>query len=106
MSVMNINTPTYKLSATTSNSSITLMPQDTLSSSVIVTVIGSGNVFLVSGVAAPTAVFPTSATVPVNGQVVPAGSTYTLSKNVGDGFISGITDTSTASVYISVGSGE
>lgn len=106
MSIMNINSPTYTLSATTSSSAVTLTDPDVLCESIIVSVVGSGNVFIVSGVAQPTAVFPTSATAPLNGQVVPAGVTMTLTKNVGDKFISGITDASTAKVYIAVGSGE
>lgn len=104
---MNLNTPTYKLSGTTSSSSITLSPQDSSSTSLVIVNLGPNNIFLVSGAtAAPTAVFPTSATIPVNGQVVPAGAIMTMTKNENDVFISGITDTGTAAIHIAVGAGE
>lgn len=106
MVAMNLNSPTYVLSATTSSSSVTLTPQDTNASSVVVTNTGSVPVFLVSGTSAPTAVYPTSATVPLNGKVIGAGVTATFTKNTGDGYISGITSSGTATVAISVGAGE
>lgn len=106
MVAMNLNTPTYKLSGTTSSSSVTLSPQDTLCSSLVIFNSGTVPIFLVSGVTAPTAVYPTSATAPVNGKVVGPGVTATFTKNVGDGFISGITPSSTADTFISAGAGE
>lgn len=106
MTAMNLNTSTYVLSATTSSSSVTLTNQDSNQSSLIIYNAGSVPVFLVSGVTAPTAVFPTSATVPINGTVIGPGAIMTMTKNTTDGFISGITASGTASVYICPGAGE
>lgn len=107
MVAMNLNTNTYKLSATTSSSSVTLLDQDANQSSIIVSNTGSVSVFLVSGkTSAPTAVFPTSATAPVQGKVIAAGAIVTMTKNTTDNFISGITESGAASVFISPGAGE
>lgn len=107
MTAMNLNIPTYTLSATTSTSAVTLLDTDVNNSSVNVCNAGAVPVFLVSGAtSAPTAVFPTSATVPINGTVVAAGAIVTLSKNTTHKYISGITASGTASVYIQCGAGE
>lgn len=103
----NLNAPNYVLSATTSSSSVTLVPQDAIAISVDVYNAGSVPVFLTTGTtSAPTAVFPTSATVPIAGTVVAPGAILTLSKREQHEFISGITASGTASVYITVGTGE
>lgn len=107
MVAMNMNTNTYTLSASTSSSAVTLLDQDANQTSVVAKNTGSVPVFIVSGkTSAPTAVFPTSATVPVQGKVIGAGNTETYTKNATDNFISGITASGTASVYISPGAGE
>lgn len=107
MTAMNLNIPTYTLSATTGSSAVTLLDTDVNNSSVNVFNAGSVPVFLVSGyTSAPTAVFPTSATVPINGTVVAAGAIETLSMNTTHKYISGITASGTASVYIQCGAGE
>lgn len=107
MVAMNLNTNTYTLSASTSSSAVTLLDQDANQTSLVIVNTGTVAVFLVSGkTSAPTAVFPTSATAPLAGQVIGAGTTCTFTKNATDNFISGITASGTASVYISPGAGE
>lgn len=107
MTAMNLNIPTYKLSGTTSSSAVTLLDTDVNNTAVNIYNAGPNDVFLVSGAtAAPTAVFPTSATAPLAGTVVAPGEIVTLSKNTTHKFISGITASGTASVYIQCGSGE
>lgn len=104
---MNLNIPTYALSATASSSAITLMDTDINNTAVNVYNAGSVPVFLVSGAtSAPTAVFPTSATVPIAGTIIAPGAIETLSKNTTDKYISGITASGSASVYIQCGAGE
>lgn len=107
MALMNINTPTYVLTASTTSSNIAFTPQDTNQPGFQVYNSGTVPAFIVSGqTAAPTAVFPTSATVPINGTVIAPGAIESLSKNTLDAFISGITATGTASLYICSGVGE
>ena len=107
MTAMNLNIPTYTLSATTSSSAVTLLDTDVNNSAVNVYNAGSAAVFLVSGAtSAPTAVFPTSATAPIAGTVVAPGAIETLSKDTRHKFIAGITASGTASVYIQCGAGE
>lgn len=106
MTAMNINTPTYTLSATSTSSAITFVDQDRNHASVNVYNSGTVAVFIVSGVTQPTAVFPTSATAPLAGTVIAPGAVETISKNSDHVFISGITATGTASVYIQCGAGE
>lgn len=104
---MNLNIPTYTLSATTDSSAITLLDTNVNNTAVNIYNAGTVPVFLVSGAtAAPTAVFPTSATVPINGTVIAGGAIETLSKNTAHKFIAGITASGTASVYIQCGAGE
>lgn len=105
---MNLNTNTYVIAIDNTSKSATLTPQDANQSSLIITNGSTKAVFVVSGKgAAPTAVFPTSATVPLGGKVVLAGAIVTLTKNIGDNFISAIqAEAGTGSLYISPGSGE
>lgn len=107
MDAMNLNTDTYVLPGASSSSSITLTPEDRLCTSLVIYNAGTVAVFLVSGTgSAPTAVFPTSATVPLQGKVIGPGVTATFTKRAGHEFISGITASGTASTYIAVGTGE
>ena len=107
---MNINTNTYVITATTTSAPITITPLDSLATSIVIYNAGAVSVFIVSGgaggLAAPTAVFPTSATGPIGGQIIPAGSIVTYSKNVNDTFISTITASGTATLYIAIGCGQ
>lgn len=107
MTAMNLNIPTYTLSATSTSSAVTLVETDINNTAVNVFNAGSVPVFLVTGAtSAPTAVFPTSASVPINGTVIAAGAIETLSKNTTHKYISGITATGTSTVYIQCGAGE
>jgi hypothetical protein len=103
---MNMNAPTRVLSATTTSSNIALTPEQANQSSVIFFNSGSVPVFIVSARAtAATAVFPVAGT-PQNGVVVGPGLTATYTKNIGDNFLSCITASGTATVYVQIGSGE
>lgn len=107
MTAMNLNIPTYTLSATSSSSAVTLLDTDVNNTAVNVYNAGTVPVCLLSGAtSAPTAVFPTSATVPVNGTVIAPGAIETLSKNTTHKYIAGITASGAASVYIQCGAGE
>jgi hypothetical protein len=107
MSIMNVNTNTYVIAVDNTNKSATLTPQDTNQSKLIIYNGSTTAAFVVSGKTAPTAVFPTSATVPLQGKVVGPGAIVTFSKNTDHGFISAIQATSgTGNLYISPGSGE
>lgn len=59
------------------------------------------------GAAAPTAVFPTSATVPVKGKVIPPGAKETYALDEQQEFISAIqAEAGTGNLYISIGEGD
>jgi hypothetical protein len=106
MAVMNMNCTTRVLSATTTSSNIALTPTQANQASVIFYNSGAVPVFIVSARgAAATAVFPTAGT-PQNGVVVGPGLTATYTKNINDDFLSCITLSSTATVYVQIGSGE
>lgn len=107
MDIQNLNTNTYVIDIDNTNKSATLIPQD-INQSVLIIYNGSTNsVFVVSGKTAPTAVFPTSATDPLQGKVIPPGAVVSFTKNTDHGFISAIQATSgTGNLYISVGAGE
>lgn len=104
----NINTPTYTLSATNASSAVSFTSLDTGIKDAKVIAYNSGTVpvFIVTGVTQPTAVFPTSATVPLAGKVLAPGSVCTFVREDKHAFLSGITSTGSASVYISIGNGE
>lgn len=107
MTAMNLNIPTYTLSATSTSSAITLQDTDVNNSSVNVYNAGSVPALIVSGmIAAPTAVFPTSPTAPAIGTVIAPGAIETLSKNTTHKYIAGITATGSATLYIQCGAGE
>lgn len=107
MSIMNLNTNTYVIAIDNTSKTATLTPNDANQSSLILSNGSTTAVFVVSGKTAPTAVFPTSATVPLQGKVILPGAIVTMSKNIGDGFISAIqASAGTGNLYISPGSGE
>lgn len=107
MDIMNVNTNTYVIAVDNTSKSATLTSPDINAASLVIYNGSTNPAFVVSGTSAPTAVFPTSATVPVQGKVIAPGATVLFSKNVRHGFISAIQATSgTGSLYISVGSGE
>lgn len=109
MVALNLNTNTYVIGISNLSASATLTPLDANQSSVVLYNGSTTAVFVVSGNAAsaPTAVYPTSATVPLAGKVIGPGVTTTFTKNAGDRFISAIQATSgTGNLYIAPGTGE
>lgn len=108
MAVMNVNTNTYVIAIDNTSKSATFTPQDTNQSSMIISNGSTTAVFVVTGKgSAPTAVFPTSATVPLQGKVILPGAIVTLTKNTDHNFISAIqASAGTGNLYISPGAGE
>ncbi len=107
MGLQNINTNTYVIAVDASSKSATLTPTDRATNTLIIYNASTTAAFVVSGVTAPTAVFPTSATVPLQGKVIAPGATVSFTKNTDHGFISAIQAVAgTGSLYISVGAGE
>ncbi len=108
MTMIKLLSNTYTLSDVTSSSqSATLVAADVPMTHVIVdNTLGTTAVFITSGVASATAVFPTSATVPKAGMVVGPGTVQTYSKDVTHQYIAAIRESGTADVYLAVGSGE
>jgi len=107
MDIMNINTNTYTIAIDATSKSATLTQPDINTNSLVMYNASTNPVFVVSGVTAPTAVFPTSATVPVQGKVIAPGATVTFTKNPLHGFISAIqASAGVGNLYISPGSGE
>lgn len=107
MDIMNLNTNTYVIAIDNTNKTATLTAPDINTTSCVIYNGSTNPVFVVSGVTAPTAVFPTSATVPIQGKVIAPGATVSFTKRSREGFFSAIQGTSgTGNLYISVGSGE
>ncbi len=108
MVAMNLNTNTYVIAIDNTSKSATLIPQDANTQSLILSNGSTTAVFVVSGKdAAPTAVFPTSATAPLQGKVILPGAIVTMTKRIGDNFISAIqASAGTGNLYISPGAGE
>jgi len=86
--IQNLNTNTYTIAVDNTSKSATLTPTDTEQSIVIIYNGSTTAAFVVSGVTAPTAVFPTSATVPLAGKVIAPGATVTFTKQTTHGFFS------------------
>ena len=105
---MPLNANTYAWASSVSESDITLTAADANLSRCIVTNPTAYAVTVTSGKSAATAAFPTSATVPVACQVIPAGVVMTYNKIVGHDTISLISETADSGkyVYVTVGSGE
>lgn len=107
MDIQNVNTNTYVIAINNTSKSATLITPDINTTSMIIYNGSTNPVFVVSGVTAPTAVFPTSATVPVQGKVIGPGAETTFTKNPTHKYISAIqASAGTGNLYISVGSGK
>lgn len=108
MTAMNLNTNCYTIAIDNTSKSATLTDPDVNLTSLIIYNASTNPVFVVSGIsAAPTAVFPTSATAPLGGKVIGPGATVTYTKNPDHKYVSAIQATSgTGNLYIHVGSGE
>ena len=113
MEAQNINSNTYFQTVGTSSVSVTLVPSDLAIVSpaaanfyAIIVNTGTAPVFAVCGAgSAPTAVYPTSATVPVPGKIIAAGSTQSFKMLPGTTHISFIATGAGNGVGLSVGQG-
>ncbi len=103
-----LNTPTYTIAIDNTSKAATLIDKDIPTPNWIITNLSTTAVFVVSGQdSAPTAVFPTSATVPLDGKVIPAGFSVTYGKNPLHKYISAIQSVAgVGNLYISPGAGE
>lgn len=109
MDTMNINTPTYVIPIDATSRAATLTPQDTNQTSLVIFNESTTSVFVTSGTgaAAPTAVFPSSSTVPLNGTVIGPGLTVEFTKNNSHQFVSAIQAVAgTGKLYIKSGYGK
>ena len=106
MAAININSNTYMKAVTTASVAITLTESDSNLTSIVIYNAGTTPLFAVTGASAPTAVFPTSATVPVNGSLIPAGVTLAFTKNPAHANIALIRGSGTGDAFLSVGYGE
>lgn len=105
--LMDINTNTYMVTATTAGTDkATLTTTDTKIENVLVANLGSVPVFVVSGLTGLTITYPTSASVPLRGKIVPAGAVYAVKKSPSHGYIYAITASGSAAIALSIGEGE
>lgn len=106
-----LNQPTYALSVTSTSAAITMTATDMQRDRVIINNLGSNPCLVAAsgkgGSAATAAIYPTSATVPAIGQVVPAGAIETFMKQPGNQFISAICSSGlTTTLMISPATGD
>lgn len=107
MTVMDLNSNCYVVAVDNTSKAATLTAADILQTSWVIYNNSTLPVFVVSGVTQPTAVFPTSASVPVAGKVIGAGMMATFKKSNNHAFISAIQlAAGTGNLYISPGSGD
>lgn len=99
----NLNSNTYTASVALVSTAITMQPIDAAQLYVELYNSGATPIFAVSGTgSAPTAVFPTSATVPIMGTVIAPTRTAVYEKPAGHEFISFISNAAGPSViYVS-----
>lgn len=99
----NVNSPTYTASVALTSTAVTLQPLDATQIYMEFYNSGATPIFAVSGTgAAPTAVFPTSATVPIMGTVIAPTRTVVYEKPANHEFISFISNAAGPSViYVS-----
>lgn len=105
----NGNANTYAVNASASSVSVTFTPEDKDEIFGLAYNSSQYPAFMVLGNnVAATAVFPTSATVPVAGTIIPAGGVASFTKTNAHGFVSVICSSADAGkyVYIQVGAGE
>lgn len=91
---------------TTSGSTPVAFPSHTdgtVTTDIMITNTGSVDAWIALGTSTVVAAIPTAGT-PANGTIIRAGAIYTLAKN-NAAYITGITSSSTASLYISQGYG-
>jgi hypothetical protein len=103
---MQLNTPTYVIGISSTSASATLTPQDANQAGLWLYNDSTTSVFVNStrGATATAAVFPTSATAPLNGKVIGPKAIVQFPKGIFDNFINAIQAVSgTGNLYISVG---
>jgi len=106
MKIQPINTDTYVIAVDNTSKNAAMAHDYGPATKAIFTNLSNQAVFITSGHTAPTAVFPTSSTVPLKGKVIPASTVMTYDLPQGDMFISAIQLTSgTGNLYISIGEG-
>lgn len=105
---MNTNSNTYVIAIDNTSRSATLLNNDVNWPNLVITNLSDKAAFVVTGLdTAPTAVFPTSATAPKEGKVIPGGAVVTFGKVPGHQYVSAIQLASgTGNLYISSGQGE
>jgi hypothetical protein len=113
MSIQSLNTNTYVQTVSTSSVSITLAGNDlpavsptAKNATVILSNGGSNPIFAVSGPGATTAVFPSSATVPVQGKVILPGTVQDYLLPDGHTVIAFIASAGSGSMFVSIGPGD
>ena len=106
MELQNINSDTYVIAVDNTSKSATLVADYGPTANVICYNGSDQAVFITSGITAPTAVFPTSASVPVKGQIIAPWATMTYELSQGHRAISAIQAVAgTGSLYITAGEG-
>lgn len=106
MELQHINEDIYEIAPSDSSSSISLTKSYGPNAKAIFYNGSDQDVFVVSGVTAPTAVFPTSESTPVKGKIIPAGSVMTFKLPQDDLFISCIqASAGTGSLFVGIGEG-
>lgn len=80
--MLNLNSPQYNLSATTTSASITLAEPHVAIDTLLITNTGASSVFVTSGQGAVTAVYPSSSgTAFQNGSIIPVNQSIFYKKN-------------------------
>lgn len=85
-----LNTNTYTIAIDNTSRAATLLDSDIQATNWLITNLSDKAVFVTSGVTSPTAVFPTSATVPLGGKVINPGFSVIYGKNPTHKYISAI----------------
>jgi len=105
--LMDLNTSTYTVAIDATSKNAILNANGRSATYVELYNASTNAVFVASSVNGVAIVFPTSATVPLDGKVIAPGTTISFKKNPMHGFISAIQATAgTGSLFISVGFGE
>lgn len=106
MNPINMNMPTYRLTASDTSGAVQLSDADLGKTSVIVSNTTDNDAWVVSGKTSPTAAFPSTGNKDT-GCLVQANSTQVFTKNPQDGYIAAIlTSGGSGDLFFQVGSGE
>ena len=107
MTPQSLNSNTYTIAVDATSKSATILDNEITVNNVLFYNDSTNAVYVVSGLSsAPTAVFPTSATVPVMGKVIAPKSTQVFTKPDNHKYISAIqASAGTGNLFFSVGAG-